>query len=35
MKGVALPDDFMDVIKDFLGVDRHCHVAPTTRKPWT
>ena len=22
MKGVALPDDFMDVIKDFLGVDR-------------
>ncbi|WP_406817268.1 hypothetical protein [Mycobacterium sp. M23085] len=22
MKGVALPDDFMDTIKDFLGVDR-------------
>src|SRR6201996_3171576 len=22
MKGVALPDDFMDVIKEFLGVDR-------------
>jgi hypothetical protein len=22
MKGVALPDDFMEVIKDFLGVDR-------------
>jgi hypothetical protein len=22
MKGVVLPDDFMDVIKDFLGVDR-------------
>src|SRR6516165_8601493 len=22
MKGVALPDDFLDVIKDFLGVDR-------------
>jgi hypothetical protein len=22
MKGVALPNDFMDVIKDFLGVDR-------------